>query len=154
MEPIILKRFKLRFVLLLLLPFTTSALAEDFNFTIPFSFHSVQGGTDSRIYCTVYSANNDVLGYGMYRFQHPNLPDPNTFHNGNNVPVTLKFNAQPGKDASMASRYVCELDHSAVQRKEGVSGRWNASRGVREVYGAITHSAPLSTPLPPHSPIR
>lgn len=152
MKPTILKRFKLHFSLLLLLPFTTSAVAEDFTFTIPFSFHSVQGGTVSRIECTVYSANNDVLGSRAYLFQHPDLPDPDTFHNRNHIPVTLKFNAHPGKDASMATRYACQVEHSGSKSKYAT---WpDPSRGVREVYGAITRSTPLSRPLPPHSPIR
>lgn len=138
---------------LLLLSSAISALAEDFVFTVPFTFQGVQDDRHTLINCYVYDANNGVIGGGSFDFYHPRLPNRNTFHNGNNIPVTIKFNASPGMDASMARRYVCLYKH-ATDKRHGFSASEDYARSVREVYGTIPHPAPLGRPLPPHSPIR
>jgi len=152
MKSNILKRFKLCGALLLLLPFATTAVAEDFTFTVPYSFHGVEDGSLSTIRCDVFGAFNDVLiGRFARDYLHPNTGNPDRLHNGSNIPVTLNFNASPGKDASMAKRYVCYI---FAYRSSNRNSRFDPSRTVQQVYGAITHSAPLSIPVPPHSPIR
>ena len=151
MKTIILKRFKLRCALLLLLPFATTAVAEDFTFTVPYSFHGAEEGSSSTIRCDVFDAFNDLIGRFDRSYHHPRTGNPDRLHNGSNIPVTLNFNAFPGKDASMAKRYVC---HILAFRSSNKSSSIDPSRSVQQVYGVVTHSAPLSIPVPPHSPIR
>lgn len=151
MKSIILKRFKLCGALLLLLPFATTAAAEDFMFTVPYSFHGVEDGSTSTIRCDVFDAVNDLIGQFARDYPHPNTGSPDRLHNGNNIPVTLNFNAFPGKDASMAKRYACYI---FGYRSDNRNSRFDPSHAVLQVVGVITRSEPLSIPPPPHSPIR
>ena len=149
MKPIILQRFKLRCALLLLFPFATSATAEDFTFTVPYSFKAVQDGSNATIGCNVYTANNDLLGSQTQIFRHPDMHYLPRRHTGNTV-LTFKFNASTGKDASMARRYTCSL----VGYDNSKSSYTDVVRSVREVYGEVRPSPPIGIPVPPHSPIR